>query len=416
MLALCPKCQRAFPAADAAFCPADATPLAPAAQVPLPHDPNEPMLGHTLAGRYEIRRVIADGGMGRVYEGRQLEPERRIAVKILHPDIAHDAVNIERFRREADTSRALDHRHIVEVFDFAHVRPAPGRPEGAWYLVMEYLDGDELRAVLERDKILPIARIIRIVAQTALALDGAHRSGAVHRDLKPDNLFLVRVPGHGDLVKLLDFGSVKFTKGQDRGHKLTVMGTTIGSPFYMSPEQARGLPDLDHRADVWALGAIVYEMSVGTVPFTAPNGPQILFKILSEEPMPPSFANDAAPLQLDDFMVKALHKDRTQRYQSCGELADALGHAFGLPRTHEVWAQQSEEEIAAQLGNAAAPAVAAPAPSAAAERERPYAMGALVDAPAASTVPVRKAPIGLYIALASALFVLGGVVALLAIR
>ena len=312
-------------------CPKDATKLEPIEQVPVATLADDPFVGHKVAGKYELRRVVADGGMGRVYEGRQLDPERRVAVKILHAS-AEDGVNIERFKREAETSQSLDHSHIVEVFDFAEEKPAPGRKDGAWFLVMEYLDGDELRTVLTRQKTIPMPRAIRIMSQTAIALDGAHARGAVHRDLKPDNIFLVR-RREGDLVKVLDFGSVKFTKGQDKGAKLTVMGTTIGSPFYMSPEQAKGVPDLDHRADVWALGAIVYEMAVGQVPFAAPNGPQILFKILSEEPMPPSFTSDSAPTELDDFIVKALNKKRELRYQSCGELADALGRWIRLGGT-----------------------------------------------------------------------------------
>jgi serine/threonine-protein kinase len=321
----------------------------------------DPFVGHVLAARYRIDRVVADGGMGRVYEGVELGAERRVAIKILHHDIAQDAVNIERFKREAETSHALDHPHVVEVYDFAQEKPAPGRPEGAWYLVMEYLDGEELRTELDREKTLAAERIIRILSQSALALDSAHGKGFVHRDLKPDNIFLVR-NGTGDTVKLLDFGSVKFTRGQDRGQKLTVMGTTIGSPFYMSPEQARGASDLDHRADVWALGAMMYEMVVGKVPFHAPNGPQILFKILGEEPMPPSFANDAAPPEFDDVITRALAKDREKRYQSCGELADAIGHAFGLSGNHGQWAALSAAEIAAKIAEARAKPKAPVAP------------------------------------------------------
>ncbi len=308
----------------------------------------DPFLHHVLAGRYQITRVVADGGMGRVYEATPLGDTKRVAVKILHQDIAQDAVNIERFKREAETSLALEHDNVVEVYDFANEKPAPGRAEGAWYLVMEYLDGAELRAVVEKGAVLPIERVIRIISQASLALDAAHAKGFVHRDLKPDNLFLVTTPT-GDKVKLLDFGSVKFTRGQDRMQKLTVMGTTIGSPFYMSPEQARGAADLDHRTDVWALGAMLYEMCVGKVPFLGINGPQILFKILGEEPLPPSFANDLAPPELDNVITKALCKDREKRFQSCGELADALGHAFGLSGSHPDWAKASVEQIAAQM-------------------------------------------------------------------
>jgi serine/threonine protein kinase len=308
---------------------------------------DDPFIGHVLAGRYRVDRVVADGGMGRVYEGVRLEDSARIAVKVLHQEIAQEAVNIERFRREADTSHAIEHPHVVAVHDFALERPAPGRPEGAWFLVMEFLDGEELRAELTQHSTLPPMRVLRVVSQCALALDCAHGKGFVHRDLKPENVFVVR-DERGGTVKLLDFGSVKFTRGQDRGNKITVVGTTIGSPFYMSPEQARGAQDLDQRADVWALGAMIYEMVVGTVPFNATTGPQILFKILSESPEPPSFANDACPSEFDDVVLRALAKDVGQRYPSCGALADALGHAFGLTGGHQDWASMSEEALAQQ--------------------------------------------------------------------
>ncbi len=441
MLNACPKCQRTFPAEDAAFCPADATKLVPIDSIPVPNDPTDPFVGFKVGDRYEIRRIVADGGMGRVYEARQLDTQRRVAVKILHADVGEDPVNVERFKREADTSREMDHTHVIDVFDFALQMPAPGRSDGAWFLVMEYLDGDELRAVINRDKTLPMHRVIRIMSQAAIGLDGAHARGFVHRDLKPDNLFLVR-GREGDDVKVLDFGSVKFTKGQDKSQKLTVMGTTIGSPFYMSPEQAKGLPDLDQRADVWALGAIIYECAVGKVPFTAPNGPQILFKILGEEPMPPSFANDDAPPELDDFMTKALHKKREQRYQSCGALADALGQAFGLTGDHLEWAKTPEREIHKRMRAAAPPAPAPIAAPMAAPMAMPFPMAGgggarpaqamqpmafpmanasgnagsgQADAPLDYS-PIKKTPIGVYVAIIGAFLAVGTLIAFLTMK
>jgi len=355
MLVACPKCQRTFPSEGSTFCPHDGERLLDIASVTPVRDPKDPLVTATVAGRYELRRVIANGGMGRVYESRELQQQARVAVKILHADVAEDEVNIERFRREATTSQQLDHPHVVKVMDFAATAMLPGRPGKSWYLVMEYLDGEELRHVLTRDKTLPPHRVIRIVSQLALALDSAHARGFVHRDMKPDNVFLVR-GADGDTVKLLDFGSVKFTKGQDRGQKLTVMGTTIGSPFYMSPEQAQGAPDLDQRTDVWAVAMMVYEMFVGKVPFFAPNGAQILFKILGDEPMPPTFANPAAPAVLDDLLMKALRKPPAERFQHAGEFANALGHAFGLQGSAAEWAQQPEHAIHDAIEAAAAAA------------------------------------------------------------
>jgi serine/threonine protein kinase len=360
MLVACPKCQRTYPAEGSTYCPHDGAKLLTIDEVTPVRDPKDPLVTCTVAGRYELRRVIANGGMGRVYEARELTRQERVAIKILHADVAEDEVNIERFRREATTSQQLDHPHVVKVMDFAATAQLPGRPGQSWYLVMEYLDGEELRHVLTRDKTVPLHRGIRIVSQLALALDSAHAKGFVHRDLKPDNVFLVRGPD-GDTVKLLDFGSVKFTKGQDRGQKLTVMGTTIGSPFYMSPEQAQGSPDLDQRTDVWAVAVMVYEMFVGKVPFQAANGAQILFKILGDEAMPPTFANENAPSQLDDLLHKALRKDPAHRFQHAGEFALALGQAFGLPGSPAEWATMSEHAMHDAL-EAAVQAAAAPPP------------------------------------------------------
>lgn len=384
----------------------------------------DPFVGHVLATRYRIDRVVADGGMGRVYEGVELGTEKRIAIKILHQDIAQDSVNIERFKREADTSHQLDSPYVVQVSDFSNEKPAPGRPEGAWYLVMEFLDGDELRAVLDKEKTISVERIVRLMAQAAIALDTAHEKGFVHRDLKPDNIFLVH-GADGDTVKLLDFGSVKFTRGQDRGQKLTVMGTTIGSPFYMSPEQARGAADLDHRADVWALGAILYEAVVGKVPFLAPNGPQILFKILGEEPDIPSLASDSAPPELDDVITRALAKDRDKRFQTCGELATAIGKAFGLEGTHADWAVWSTSQIASKIAEARnkakAPAPAAipsapiAPPQASAPKQAPIVPSSVTDAVEPSIVKPAP-PLGVYVGIGLGVLVLLGIVAAVAMR
>jgi serine/threonine-protein kinase len=432
MLVACPKCQRTYPAEGSTFCPHDGAKLLSLDEVTPVRDPKDPLVTCTVAGRYELRRVIANGGMGRVYEARELTRQERVAIKILHADVAEDEVNIERFRREATTSQQLDHPHVVKVMDFAATAQLPGRPGKSWYLVMEYLDGEELRHVLTREKTVPLHRGIRIVSQLALALDSAHARGFVHRDLKPDNVFLVRGPD-GDTVKLLDFGSVKFTKGQDRGQKLTVMGTTIGSPFYMSPEQAQGSPDLDQRTDVWAVAVMVYEMFVGKVPFLAPNGAQILFKILGDEAMPPTFANENAPPQLDDLLHKALRKDPAHRFQHAGEFALALGQAFGLPGTPGDWATMSEHdmhdalEAAAQAARApsapppppveeAAP-VSAPSPGAWQPPPPPVAqpMSWSPDSSAPMDVPMRRTPAWVVLGVALGVIALG-VAAFFALR
>src|SRR5262249_8783734 len=183
-------------------------------------------------------------------------------------------------KREYEMSRRLPHDYIVDVTDFQQ-DPATG----VWLLVMEFLDGEELRVVLKREKVIPPERVIRMLAQVAIGLDAAHQIPIVHRDLKPDNLFLCGTR-EGDNLKILDFGSVK-DKTKD-AKKLTVLGTTIGSPYYMAPEQAQGLDTLDARADVFALAAITYECLTGSVPFTGNNGPSTLLSILTKDPDPPT--------------------------------------------------------------------------------------------------------------------------------
>lgn len=337
----CPECGRLYPE-DAGFCPVEGKELVSATQAPLAATGDDPRIGQLLCARYQVRRVVADGGMGRVYEALDMVDRRNVAVKVLHPDVASDAVSLERFKREFEVSKLLPHDYIVDVLDFQPTHDA------SYALVMEFLFGEELRNTLKREKILPPERVIRMVSQIAIALDEAHARKLVHRDLKPDNIFLCQTR-EGDIVKILDFGSVK--DKSDPTKKLTVMGTTIGSPFYMAPEQAQGLDTLDHRADVWALAAISYEALTGSVPFKGINGPSILLEILTKEPVPPSKVEGANPLPptLDRAMAHAFKKNASMRTPSIGALADALGHAFGLEGTHRDWARVPQEELGARV-------------------------------------------------------------------
>ncbi|MFO0679830.1 MAG: serine/threonine-protein kinase [Polyangiaceae bacterium] len=369
----CPQCQRVFPN-DAGFCPADGTALVFTSMLPVSAT-EDARLGKRLCGRYEIRRVVADGGMGRVYEGVDKQTDTRIALKVLHADVAKDDVSLERFKREYEISAQIHNDHIVKVMDFQR-----DPVEGVWVLIMEFLDGEELRYILKREKSLPPDRVIRVLAQTALGLDPAHARQFVHRDLKPDNLFLCGTR-EGDHVKILDFGSVK-DKNKD-AKKLTQLGTTIGSPFYMAPEQAQGLETLDSRADVFALAAIAYECLTGSVPFAGTNGPSILLAILTKDPVPPSIKGKDVPTPppttLDDVMEEALAKNPNIRTKSVGALADAVGRAYGLEGDHKAWAVTSQADLKAMLDAArsrmpaspaagvdpfaAPPAAAAPAPA-----------------------------------------------------
>ncbi len=439
----CPTCFRLY-ADDAGFCANDGGRLAPYEQVPAQSDPDDRLLGTRLCGRYEIRRIVADGGMGRVYEARDAATDRRVAVKALHPEVARDPVAVERFKREFDISKDLPHEYIVEVLDFQQAET------GQLILVMEFLDGEELRMLLKRETTVSPARLIRILSQAAIGLDEAHRREFVHRDLKPDNLFLCGT-SDGDRVKVLDFGSVRINKNRQMS-KLTSLGTTIGSPFYMSPEQAQGAESLDHRADVFALGAIAYESLVGTVPFSGSNGPAILLAILTKNPPPVSTqANPALKLPpgLDDVIDDALAKKPEMRTATVGAFADAFGRAFGIAGDHHQWARTPVAELERQLDHArstgaasgmavadpfaADPFAAQPQPQAggfapagqpaafapASPFAQPSARAAMDDAFAAAqggaadmVVPTQK-PIALYvIAAVVALAAIGGVLAL----
>jgi serine/threonine-protein kinase len=373
---------RVFPD-DAGFCPADGSALQFASMVPVATG-DDPRLGTKLCDRYEIRRVVADGGMGRVYEGIDKQSQTRIAVKVLHADVAKDEVSLERFKREYEISSALPHAHIVKVLDFQRDEAA-----GVWLLVMEFLDGEELRFVLKREKTIPPERVIRMLAQVAIGLDEAHARQVVHRDLKPDNLFLCGTR-EGDVVKILDFGSVK-DKNKD-AKKLTVLGTTIGSPYYMAPEQAQGLETLDARADVFALAAITYECLTGGVPFTGNNGPSILLSILTKDPDPPSTKSAGAKYPIaaamDDVMEVALAKNPNIRTRSVGDLANAVGHAYGLEGDHHVWATLPQSELQRLVAEGLArmpPPAPKPAPAALETAADPFAAPTMASGPSGTS-------------------------------
>ncbi len=394
----CRACQRTYPD-DAGFCPADGSELVSATMVPVASD-DDPRVGQRLCGRYEIRRVVADGGMGRVYEGIDRETNTRVAVKVLHDAVARDEVALARFKREYEISAQLQHDHIVKVLDFQH-----DLVFSLWLLVMEFLDGEELRVVLKREKVIAPERLVRMLSQVALGLDVAHGRKFVHRDLKPDNLFLCGTR-EGDDVKVLDFGSVK-DKNAD-AKKLTVMGTAIGSPYYMAPEQAQGLDTLDARADVFALAAITYECVVGTVPFVGSNGPSILLAILTKDPVAPSIAAKGSkwpvPAKFDDVMEEGLVKNPNIRTPSVGALVDAVGRAYGLEGDHRVWAVTPQATLAAdieagrsrvvQAAAVADPFATPPAqPSGGKSMDRAFEeMRAQEFAGSDDVVPVRKGP------------------------
>lgn len=365
----CPQCGTEYPD-SIAFCGNDGTINV---QVQPPTEAPDARLGARY-GDYVVVARVADGAMGRVYEGRHTESKQRVAIKILHDEVAKDRVAVERFKREFETSRDLDSPWVVKVIDFGEAAEIPGRAAKSFFLTMEYLQGLELGALLRGSHghgggPAPIGRALRLVCQTALGLEDAHSFGVIHRDLKPDNIFLVDTP-EGDHVRILDFGSVKLQ--METGPKLTAFGTTLGSPYYMSPEQAMGKQDVDQRTDEFALAAILYETLTGKIAFDGAAVAQILMKIVNEMPPPASALRTGLPPALDDVVEKGLAKDKKQRYASCVELASAALAAFGLPVQPgragvEQWAKTPIAQLDAALAQAKPPEpkpFAAPAPPA----------------------------------------------------
>ncbi|MEM9069574.1 MAG: serine/threonine-protein kinase [Myxococcota bacterium] len=232
------------------------------------------LVGRIVAGRYEIHGVIGEGGMGAVYEATHLAIGRRVALKRLHPELAVDGHAVHRFQREARAAGATGHENIVDILDLGFAE------DGAPFLVMELLEGETLAAKLRRESKLTPRRAASIAGQVLAALEAVHDCGVIHRDLKPDNIFLTRRGGRRDFVKVLDFGVSKVATTPE-ATQLTRTGMMVGTPHYMSPEQARGMREVDHRVDLYALGVILYESLSGQLPFRGKNYHALLQSILT---------------------------------------------------------------------------------------------------------------------------------------
>ncbi len=284
----------------------------------------------TIDNKYLVRGTIGSGGMGVVLEAEHIGIGRVVAIKVLHPHLGGDEVQLKRFMREARTAGMCGHPNVAVVYDAGSLED--GRP----YIVMERLYGQSLATRISEGRPMAIDEAIDIVTQTLSALDAVHRSGVVHRDVKPDNIFLVDRTadgakpraGAGAFVKVLDFGTSKPMSGPERD--LTGTGIAIGTAYYMSPEQARGERDLDGRVDVYAVGVMLYEMLTGARPFSAPSEHGILLKILSDDPQPLSSLRPGLPTELDLVIKKAMARDRELRYQSAEEFISALEALRGV--------------------------------------------------------------------------------------
>ncbi len=291
-----------------------------------------------VLGNYQLERLLGEGSMGRVFQARHVRLGRQVALKVLRPEHARDGGFVRRFFQEARSVNQINHEHIVEIFDFVE-EPDAGRV----YCVMELLRGQSLAEVLKEER-LSLERIQRIGAQVCAALEAAHRVGVVHRDVKPDNLFLIHRGGQADFVKVLDFGVAKILTSE--GTSGTLDGTIIGTPTYMAPEQAAGLP-VDERADIYAVGNLLYEMLAGQPPFQAPAFGQLVVQIITQPPppLPERLASgEAMPRALAELVLRCLAKEPEGRPRGLAEVTTAL-LTLGEERARELVSAPEEEEI-----------------------------------------------------------------------
>ena len=275
--------------------------------------------GELLAGKYRVDQVLGEGGMGVVVAATDIQLERRVALKFLLSEYAQNQEACSRFLREARAAAKIRSEHVARVIDVGTLET------GAPYLVMEYLEGSDLAAVMAAATCLSVEDATDYVLQACEAIAEAHARGIIHRDLKPANLFLSQEPGGRAKVKVLDFGISKTTlPGLGFEPALTKTSALMGSPLYMSPEQMRSTRNVDARTDIWALGVILYELLAQTPPFTGETVPELSAKVLLEQPPPLRQLRPDVPEQLEAVVLKALAKEPDDRFPSVAELAIAL--------------------------------------------------------------------------------------------
>ncbi len=297
-----------------------------------------PLVGTVLENAYRLTRLIGEGGMGSVYEAIQLKLGKRVAVKVMARDLAANREALARFRREAEVTSQLGHPHIVHLNDFGTA------PSGEPFLVMECLDGEDLDHRIRRVGRLPLATVVHIVKQVASALAATHAKGVVHRDLKPANVFLLALEGETDFVKVLDFG---ISKAKAATTQLTRGSVVMGTPQYMSPEQAMGkIDEIDHRTDQFALAGITWEMLTGRAPFVGEDVASLLYQVIHQDP--PSLATKVAgmPANVEQVLRRALSKRQSARFPTITAFSRGLEDAATAGPIVESKEQAGHFEIA----------------------------------------------------------------------
>ncbi len=338
----CAWCDRAHAATDR-VCPVTGLTIR---AVSIADEAFTEFLGKRIDGRYLVRSVLGEGGMGLVFEAEHLKIGRPVAVKVLHARQARNKSAVRRFYREAKAAAAIGHPNICEVYDFGTL--VDGRP----YLVMERLSGETLAERIAKDAVLEFDDAVEILTQVLSGLAAAHEKGIVHRDIKPENVFLAQRGASTPTVKLLDFGISKVVAPHRKGEELdlTRPGMVMGTPHYMSPEQARGERDLDARVDVYACGVILYEALTGCRPFTAPNYDTLLLQILSSKPRPARELRPALPAGFDRVIDLAMAPAREQRYATADDFARDLYALRGERPSQTALGDPDAERTSADVG------------------------------------------------------------------
>ncbi len=272
----------------------------------------------SIVGEYQITHLLGEGGMGVVYAGTHPEIGKRVAIKVLAPHAAQYPDLIRRFKEEARAVNKIRHPNIIDIFAFNQL------PDGRHYFVMEYLDGESLTARLERGS-MGFAEMRRLLGQICSALEAAHEAGIVHRDLKPDNIWVATQHRSESRIKLLDFGIAKLNDLTNA--KATQAGVPMGTPHYMPPEQGMGRA-VDHRADIYALGVILYQIFAGALPFDGVTAHEVVLKHVTEKPAPPSSHRPIAPAAMERIILDCLEKEPDRRPTTVHALSERLDAAF----------------------------------------------------------------------------------------
>jgi eukaryotic-like serine/threonine-protein kinase len=342
----------------------------------------DPLISLVVADRYKVLRKLGEGGMGAVYLAEHVVIEKKVALKVLAPELARRPDLVARFLQEARSASRIGHENVIDISDFGQ------SPDGLVYISMEFLDGKDLGEIVRSKGAMEWSQAREIVLQICRALRAAHDKGIVHRDMKPENIFLIQREGQPHFVKILDFGIAKVMGLDPNGPRLTRTGMIFGTPEYMAPEQAEG-KDTDHRADIYAVGCILYHLMTGQTPFIAESFMTMLTKHLMEDPVAPSMRRPDLPISpgMDALVLKALEKDRDNRWQSMAELLEAVSACPGPE-------QASNQPIKGQtlaMGGANALAAIRPVRSKSAPPETQKvsrkAVDAAVPSPAPSTAP-----------------------------